>query len=42
MSTSSFNLVYMMYQIYSNKGDKLKGRQLPIMYSDKKHGFFSI
>jgi 2-oxoisovalerate dehydrogenase E1 component alpha subunit len=32
----------MMNQIYSNKGDKLKGRQLPIMYSDKAHGFFSI
>ncbi len=32
----------MMCQIYSNRGDKLKGRQLPIMYSDKKHGFFSI
>src|SRR3982750_169808 len=32
----------MMCQNYSNKGDKLKGRQLPIMYSDKKHGFFSI
>jgi 2-oxoisovalerate dehydrogenase E1 component alpha subunit len=32
----------MMCQIYSNKGDKLQGRQLPIMYSDRKHGFFSI
>ena len=32
----------MMCQIYSNKGDKLKGRQLPVMYSDKAHGFFSI
>ena len=32
----------MMCQIYSNKGDRLKGRQLPIMYSDKAHGFFSI
>ena len=32
----------MMCQIYSNKGDKLLGRQLPIMYSDKEHGFFSI
>ena len=26
-------LVDMMNQIYSNKGDRLKGRQLPIMYS---------
>ncbi len=32
----------MMCQIYSNRGDKLQGRQLPVMYSDKKHGFFSI
>lgn len=32
----------MMCQIYSNRGDKLQGRQLPIMYSDKAHGFFSI
>ena len=32
----------MMCQVYSNKGDPLKGRQLPIMYSDKAHGFFSI
>jgi 2-oxoisovalerate dehydrogenase E1 component subunit alpha len=37
-----YPLVDMMCQIYSNKGDKLHGRQLPIMYSDKKHGFFSI
>ena len=37
-----YPLVSMMNQIYSNKGDPLKGRQLPIMYSDKAHGFFSI
>jgi len=37
-----YPLVDMMNQIYSNKGDKLKGRQLPIMYSDKAFGFFSI
>jgi len=37
-----YPLVTMMCQIYSNKGDPVKGRQLPIMYSDKKHGFFSI
>ena len=37
-----YPLVTMMCQIYSNAGDPLKGRQLPIMYSDKKHGFFSI
>ena len=37
-----YPLVEMMNQIYSNRGDKLQGRQLPIMYSDKAHGFFSI
>lgn len=37
-----YPLVDMMNQIYSNKGDKLQGRQLPIMYSDKDYGFFSI
>ncbi|MFL6755597.1 MAG: 3-methyl-2-oxobutanoate dehydrogenase (2-methylpropanoyl-transferring) subunit alpha, partial [Sphingomicrobium sp.] len=37
-----YPLTEMMCQIYSNKGDKLKGRQLPIMYSDKAYGFFSI
>ncbi|HUE80047.1 MAG TPA: thiamine pyrophosphate-dependent enzyme [Sphingomicrobium sp.] len=37
-----YPLTEMMCQIYSNKGDKLRGRQLPIMYSDKAHGFFSI
>ncbi len=35
-------LVDMMNQIYSNRGDKLQGRQLPIMYSEKRFGFFSI
>ncbi|HVM36854.1 MAG TPA: thiamine pyrophosphate-dependent enzyme [Sphingomicrobium sp.] len=37
-----YPLVDMMCQIYSNRGDKLQGRQLPIMYSDRAHGFFSI
>ncbi len=37
-----YPLKTMMCQIYSNAGDPLHGRQLPIMYSDKVHGFFSI
>ena len=37
-----YPLVDMMCQIYSNKGDKLKGRQLPVMYSDKAECFFTI
>ncbi len=35
-------LTDMMCQIYSNAGDRLHGRQLPIMYSDRTHGFFSV
>jgi len=35
-------LVDMMNQIYSNKGDRLQGKQLPIMYSTKAGSFFSI
>jgi 2-oxoisovalerate dehydrogenase E1 component alpha subunit len=37
-----YPLVDMMNQIYSNARDPLKGRQLPIMYSSKAHGFFTI
>ena len=37
-----FPIVDMMNQVYSNKGDKLQGKQLPIMYSEKDAGFFSI
>ena len=32
----------MMCQVYSNRADPLKGRQLPVMYSSKEHGFFTI
>lgn len=35
-------LVEMMCQVLSNAADPLKGRQLPIMYSYKDQGFFSI
>ena len=37
-----WSLVDMMNQIYSNKGDRLQGKQLPIMYSVRDAGFFSI
>ncbi|HEY2069742.1 MAG TPA: 3-methyl-2-oxobutanoate dehydrogenase (2-methylpropanoyl-transferring) subunit alpha [Rhizomicrobium sp.] len=37
-----YPLVDMMNQIYSNVMDPIKGRQLPIMYSSKKDGFFTI
>lgn len=32
----------MMCQVYSNDGDPVRGRQLPVFYSSKEHGFFSI
>ncbi|MES2291141.1 MAG: thiamine pyrophosphate-dependent enzyme [Pseudomonadota bacterium] len=35
-------VVDMMNQIYSNRADRLKGRQLPIMYSTREGAFFSI
>lgn len=35
-------LVDMMNQIYSNRADRLQGKQLPIMYSSKEASFFSI
>jgi len=38
----SWDLVDMMNQIYSNTGDRLQGRQLPIMYSVRDASFFSI
>ena len=36
------NMVEMICQLFSNQHDPLKGRQLPVMYSSKKQGFFSI
>jgi 2-oxoisovalerate dehydrogenase E1 component alpha subunit len=35
-------LVDMMNQIYSNSRDRLKGRQMPVFYSSREAGFFSI
>jgi 2-oxoisovalerate dehydrogenase E1 component alpha subunit len=37
-----YPMVQMMNQIYSNEQDPLKGRQLPVMYASREHGFFSI
>jgi len=37
-----YPLFEMMCQVYSNARDPLKGRQLPIMYSSREHGFFTI
>lgn len=37
-----YPMVDMMNQIYSNESDPLKGRQLPVLYSARDHGFFSV
>jgi 2-oxoisovalerate dehydrogenase E1 component alpha subunit len=37
-----YPLVEMICQLLSNERDPLKGRQLPVMYSSKKDGFFTI
>jgi 2-oxoisovalerate dehydrogenase E1 component alpha subunit len=38
----NWSLVDMMCQVYSNRSDRLKGRQMPIMYSARDASFFSI
>lgn len=35
-------LVEMANQVFSNRADRLKGRQMPVMYSARDHGIFSI
>lgn len=35
-------IVDMMCQVFSNAGDRLKGRQMPVFYSSREAGFFSI
>lgn len=37
-----WSLVDMMNQVYSNSRDRLKGRQMPVFYSSRQAGFFSI
>jgi len=37
-----YPLIDMVNQIYSNVADPLKGRQLPVLYSAKDYGFYSI
>ncbi|UXX85189.1 3-methyl-2-oxobutanoate dehydrogenase (2-methylpropanoyl-transferring) subunit alpha [Roseovarius pelagicus] len=39
---SDYPLETMMCQVFSNEADPLHGRQLPVMYSSKEHGFFTI
>src|SRR5436305_5557303 len=37
-----YPMLDMMCQIYSNERDPLKGRQMPVLYSSRKDGFFSV
>ena len=37
-----YPLTQMMNQCYSNAADPLKGRQLPVLYSSRAHGFFTV
>lgn len=39
---AGYSMVNMMCQVYSNDGDSARGRQLPVFYSSKEYGFFSI
>jgi 2-oxoisovalerate dehydrogenase E1 component alpha subunit len=39
---AGYPIVAMMNQVLSNEHDPLKGRQLPVLYSSKEYGFFSI
>jgi 2-oxoisovalerate dehydrogenase E1 component alpha subunit len=40
--TRGYPLVEMMNQIYSNARDPMKGRQLPVLYSSRAFGFFTV
>lgn len=40
--SQQYPLIKLMNQIYSNEQDPIHGRQLPVMYSAKDFGFFSI
>jgi 2-oxoisovalerate dehydrogenase E1 component alpha subunit len=37
-----YPLVDMMCQLFSNDRDPVLGRQMPVMYTSKRHGFFSV
>ncbi|MDB5950599.1 MAG: 3-methyl-2-oxobutanoate dehydrogenase (2-methylpropanoyl-transferring) subunit alpha, partial [Massilia sp.] len=42
LMAKNFSLVEMICQLLSNERDPLKGRQLPVMYSVRDAGFFTI
>ena len=42
LARDDISMVELMCQLMSNERDPMKGRQLPVMYSYKRAGFFSI
>jgi 2-oxoisovalerate dehydrogenase E1 component alpha subunit len=42
LSRDDIDMVELMCQLMSNEKDPIKGRQLPVMYSYKRAGFFTI
>ena len=40
--SAGYPIIDMMNQVFSNSRDPLVGRQMPIMYSSKDYGYFSI
>ena len=42
LSRDDIDIVELMCQLLSNERDPIRGRQLPVMYSYKRAGFFSI
>ncbi|HTM81341.1 thiamine pyrophosphate-dependent enzyme [Asticcacaulis sp.] len=37
-----YPLINLVHQIFSNEKDPLKGRQLPVLYSAREYGFYSL
>ena len=42
LARDDVSMVEMMCQLFSNERDPMKGRQLPVMYSYKRAGFFTV
>jgi len=42
LARDDVSMVDMMCQLMSNQRDPVRGRQMPVMYSYKRHGYFSI
>ncbi|HSN33527.1 MAG TPA: 3-methyl-2-oxobutanoate dehydrogenase (2-methylpropanoyl-transferring) subunit alpha [Ideonella sp.] len=42
LARDDVSMVDMMCQLFSNERDPMKGRQLPVMYSYKRAGFFTV